>query len=160
MESEDMTPARFADNLNIGRAVISHILNGRNNPSLEVITRILSNMPRINSDWLLTGIGSMYKASSNGNSSQSPANTNDYIPKATENVFPDLFAQQPSENPINTSARTVKNEYDKQEELNSPVNNAQEIVNEKIIYRESPSKKIRQIIIYYTDNTFETFISE
>ena len=62
METENMTPARFADTLQIGRAVISHILNGRNNPSLDVITRILSKMPEINSDWLLTGAGTMFKS--------------------------------------------------------------------------------------------------
>ena len=62
MESENMTPARFADSLQIGRAVISHILNGRNNPSLDVITRILTQMPDIDSQWLLTGSGNMYKS--------------------------------------------------------------------------------------------------
>ena len=31
MEKENLTPAKFADMLGINRAVISHILNGRNN---------------------------------------------------------------------------------------------------------------------------------
>ena len=61
MESEQLTPSAFADKLQLGRAVISHILNGRNNPSLDVVARILSNMNNINPDWLITGNGSMYK---------------------------------------------------------------------------------------------------
>ncbi|MFR9166862.1 MAG: helix-turn-helix domain-containing protein [Dysgonomonas sp.] len=60
IEAENITPAKFADNLDIGRAVISHILNGRNNASLDVIMKILAVMPQINSDWLLTGKGLMY----------------------------------------------------------------------------------------------------
>ena len=48
MEKENLTPARFADSLDINRAVISHILNGRNNPSLDVVTKILEVMDYIN----------------------------------------------------------------------------------------------------------------
>jgi transcriptional regulator with XRE-family HTH domain len=61
MEHENLTPAKFADKLQISRAVISHILNGRNNPSLDVVTKILTQMDYINPEWLLTGKGSMYK---------------------------------------------------------------------------------------------------
>ncbi len=39
MEKENLTPAKFADKLQINRAIISHILNGRNNPSLDVVTK-------------------------------------------------------------------------------------------------------------------------
>lgn len=61
MDNEHLTPSAFADKLQLGRAVISHILNGRNNPSLDVVSRILSKMDYIDSDWLLTGNGKMYK---------------------------------------------------------------------------------------------------
>jgi transcriptional regulator with XRE-family HTH domain len=53
MEHENLTPAKFADKLQISRAVISHILNGRNNPSLDVVTKILTQMDYINPEWLL-----------------------------------------------------------------------------------------------------------
>ena len=64
MENENLTPAKFADKLQINRANISHILNGRNNPSLDVVARILSEMPYINSEWLINGTGEMYKGDS------------------------------------------------------------------------------------------------
>ena len=47
MDNEDLSPAKFADRLQINRAVISHILNGRNNPSLDVVLKILSEMDYI-----------------------------------------------------------------------------------------------------------------
>ncbi len=147
MESENMTPARFADSLQIGRAVISHILNGRNNPSLDVITRILSQMPNIDSQWLLTGSGSMYKSVQN--------NINEEIKK--ESNLPNLFSQlsQESENPIYQPQDTDNLKYRKENIVESPQKEVQETINERIIYREAPSKKVKQIIIYYTDNTFE-----
>lgn len=145
MEAENMTPARFADNLQIGRAVISHILNGRNNPSLDVITRILSQLPKLNSDWLLTGSGSMYK-------SERPELKN-------QNNLPDLFSQvlQENENLINTPNVSGNIKYNKENIVNPIEKEIKESVNERIIYKEAPSKKVKQIIIYYNDNTFEAF---
>lgn len=64
MENENLTPAKFADKLQINRANISHILNGRNNPSLDVVARILSEMPYINSEWLINGTGRCIKGDS------------------------------------------------------------------------------------------------
>lgn len=151
MDAEDMTPARFADTLEIGRAVISHILNGRNNPSLDVITRILSKLPQINSDWLLTGNGSMYKIDNNRKELEFDSQGA---------LFPDLFTQNPSQNLVNTPNVSDENEYRKEKVVNETLTETQESINERIIYKEAPSKKIRQIIIYYTDNTFETFNRE
>lgn len=150
MDTENMTPARFADTLQIGRAVISHILNGRNNPSLDVITRILSKMPQINSDWLLTGTGSMYKGE----------NISDLnINEQASFTLPDLFTQLPVDNSKNTDIITDKAEYRKDNAVKEDVKPPHEIINERIIYKEAKEKKIKQIIIYYTDNTFETFNS-
>ncbi len=150
MDTENMTPARFADTLLIGRAVISHILNGRNNPSLDVITRILTKMPQINSEWLLTGIGSMYKSDNNNNDDM-----HEQIPSS----LPDLFAQLPPDNLINTHNNTAKKEYLKDTEVKETTNAIHEVINERIIYKEAKERKVKQIIIYYTDNTFETFNS-
>lgn len=150
MDTENMTPARFADTLQIGRAVISHILNGRNNPSLDVITRILSKMPEINSDWLLTGTGAMFK--------DNRINTSD-TNEQTSPSLPDLFTQLPSDNSVNSSIYTEKTEYRKEMEVDNTSKPIHKVINERIIYKEAQEKKIKQIIIYYTDNTFETFNS-
>lgn len=149
MDSENMTPARFADSLQIGRAVISHILNGRNNPSLDVITRILTQMPDIDSQWLLTGTGTMYKSEISNHSADIK----------NQSSFPDLFSQLSQENDsrIYSTNETEDHKYRKENivELHHP--NIQESVKERIVYKEAPSKKVKQIIIYYTDNTFEAF---
>ena len=49
------TASSFADLLGIQRSSVSHILNGRNNPSLDFIQKVLDNFPRVDPGWLLTG---------------------------------------------------------------------------------------------------------
>ena len=61
IRDEGISSSRFADELGIQRSSISHILSGRNKPSLDVFQRILRKYPNINSDWLILGIGNMYK---------------------------------------------------------------------------------------------------
>ena len=63
LELENLTPARLADMLGIQRSGLSHILSGRNKPSYEFLTRILTKFPHINADWLMTGRGKAYRDS-------------------------------------------------------------------------------------------------
>lgn len=155
MEAEDMTPARFADTLQIGRPVISHILNGRNNPSLDVITRILSEMPYINADWLISGKGTMYK-DGYVKTSTSPVFSEEQEILVNNNREPDLFSQSFT-NPENT---TEKAKYETEKELSSPIEPIDIPVKEVVKYINKPDKKISKIIIYYSDNTYEAFSPE
>ena len=50
----------FAQEIGVNRSTISHILTGRNNPSVEVLQKILKRFPSLSSDWLLLGNGGMY----------------------------------------------------------------------------------------------------
>ncbi len=49
------TPASFADVLGVQRSSISHVLNGRNKPSMDFIMKILEHFPRVDAGWLITG---------------------------------------------------------------------------------------------------------
>ncbi len=57
------TAARLADEIGVQRSGISHILSGRNQPSYDFILKIINTFREINAEWLLTGRGSMQKAS-------------------------------------------------------------------------------------------------
>ena len=61
IKSKNLTASKFADEIGVQRSGISHILSGRNKPSLEFIQKILSHFPEIRMEWLLNGSGSMYK---------------------------------------------------------------------------------------------------
>ena len=65
LKDAGISSSKFADEIGIQRSSISHILSGRNKPSLDVFQRILRKYPNINSDWLILGIGNMYKNTKN-----------------------------------------------------------------------------------------------
>ncbi|MDR2951166.1 MAG: helix-turn-helix domain-containing protein [Prevotella sp.] len=150
MDNEHLTPSAFADQLQLGRAVISHILNGRNNPSLDVVSRILSKLNYINSDWLLTGNGNMYK-DGYGENNQTITSPSPIYPVSQSQ--PDLFSQ----NNISTPPNTNEIEYRKENVVKQQESISENTINQTIVYQKAPDRKIAKIIIYYTDNTFETF---
>ena len=43
----------------VNRATISHILSGRNKPSIDFLEKLLNAYPNINANWLISGIGYM-----------------------------------------------------------------------------------------------------
>jgi len=59
MESEGLKPSVLADTIGVNRATISHILSGRNKPSIDFLEKLLSAYPNINANWLISGIGYM-----------------------------------------------------------------------------------------------------
>jgi len=59
MESEGLKSSQLADNIGVNRATISHILSGRNKPSIDFLQKLLSAYSNLNANWLITGIGYM-----------------------------------------------------------------------------------------------------
>ena len=47
----------FAEKISVQRSSISHILSGRNKPSLDFIMKVLSSFPEVELYWLLNGKG-------------------------------------------------------------------------------------------------------
>ena len=54
-----LKPSILADNIGVNRATISHILSGRNKPSIDFLEKLLYRYDSINANWLITGIGYM-----------------------------------------------------------------------------------------------------
>ncbi len=61
LRMENKTSAQFAEEIGVQPSGISHILSGRNNPSLDFIIKMLEKYSFLSTDWLLFGKGSMYK---------------------------------------------------------------------------------------------------
>ena len=59
MEKENMASGAFAESIGIQQSTLSHILNGRNNPSLDVIMKVHQKYNYVNLEWLLYGQGNM-----------------------------------------------------------------------------------------------------
>lgn len=60
--NEKITAAIFADNIGVQRSTISHILSGRNKPSLDFLQKILIKYPKYSAEWLINGNLPMLKA--------------------------------------------------------------------------------------------------
>lgn len=62
IQLKKLNSSAFADKVGVPRSTISHILSGRNNPSLEFIQKVLDTFPEIRTEWLVRGDGHMLKA--------------------------------------------------------------------------------------------------
>ena len=58
MEFYDISAATFAETIDVGRSSISHILSGRNKPSLDFVMKVVQTYPEVELYWLLNGKGS------------------------------------------------------------------------------------------------------
>ncbi len=52
-----LSAAAFADKISVQRSGISHLLSGRNKPSLEFVLKVVKSFPEVNLYWLLNGEG-------------------------------------------------------------------------------------------------------
>jgi len=123
-----LSASAFADKIGVQRSSISHILSGRNKPSLEFVMKIISNFPDVNLYWLLNGDGSFPVTKTESESSISE-NKNTSTPSEQKLLFTE-------ENTITTPA---------------PLKTIQPI------QKNSKEKPIQKIIIFYTDGSFKAY---
>tara|TARA_R110002020_G_scaffold21009_2_gene71233 strand:- start:59502 stop:59915 length:414 start_codon:yes stop_codon:yes gene_type:complete len=57
MQYHDLSASAFADRIGVQRSSISHLLTGRNKPSLEFVMKVANSFKEANMDWLLYGKG-------------------------------------------------------------------------------------------------------
>ena len=60
-----LNAAAFSDKIGIQRSSVSHLLSGRNKPSLDFILKIIGSFPEVNLYWLITGSGNMLRNENN-----------------------------------------------------------------------------------------------
>ena len=64
IEKYGLSSNAFANEIDVNRSTVSHILSGRNKPSIEVLQKILKRFPDVSANWLLLGQGSMLASKS------------------------------------------------------------------------------------------------
>ena len=135
MEQEQLSDAQFAEAIGISRGAVSQIKSGRSYPSLDVALKILDRFPYLNPDWLLLGKGEMRRE------------------QPHEDAQLALTAENPSDLPMDTENRTHF-------EVGNAQCSVQPTVVERIVYKDVPAKSISKILVFYSDNTFDTFVLE
>lgn len=102
MEYYDLSAASFADKIEVGRSSISHLLSGRNKPSLDFVMKIISAFPEVELYWLLNGKGSFPRKDAADSPSVKKANP------PQEELFPKQKQETPSPYPKNESKEIQK----------------------------------------------------
>lgn len=72
MEFKQMSIGTFAESINVNRSSLTHIFNGRNQPSLEIAKKILNAFPDISTEWLIMGVGNMIQTAPATDSTSNP----------------------------------------------------------------------------------------
>ena len=60
LRAKNITAKQFAEEIGIQPSGMSHIMSGRNNPSLDFVSKVIRRYPEIDANWLLLGKGEMY----------------------------------------------------------------------------------------------------
>jgi len=126
-----LSPSDFAEEIGVQRSSISHLISGRNKPSLEFVQKILARFPEISSEWLLTGKGEMI---TNG-----------------------LVAEQGTLFSENT---TVKEEKKTVEDLEEPIKRETSRIPVKKKVIDQDERQVEKIIYLYKDKTFREYYPE
>ena len=144
MQKEAMNAGLFAEKLGISAASLSHILSGRNNPSLDVMMKIRKAFGYVSWEWLLEGVGEM-----------------EYAPTSADSVNPELLDPLSfDENALFAPDGTDDWKNRKEIGVKTSAFATKEVVHEQVKYIEIPSKKITEIRIFFDNGTYETFRPE
>lgn len=161
MDYAQMAISQFADTCNIPRPTISQILNGRNKKiSDELIGKIHAAFPDLSVLWLMFGEGPML-TKSNIKTSE-PKKDNKLFFDDTQSPENEIFSGQHELFPEMNDFYPKKSETENSRETTATPDtiNRQQPSNEiadALSGRTEPYKKITSIVVFYADNTFQTF---
>ncbi len=140
-----LNASSFADKIGVQRSSMSHLLSGRNKPSLDFILKIMDVFPEVDLYWILNGKGTFPKSeleNEANNVSPTPTFTQPILQTKVE-TQPDLFSEKIS-NTKNQMEENLPNLFS----------------NSKIAQPEKIHGGIDRIVIFYTNGTFKTYSSE
>ena len=136
MDQHGLNASSFAERIHVGRSSISHILSGRNKPSLDFVINTVKEFPEVDLYWLLNGKGT--------------------YPKMEQTTTTALSSNSSSENVKGSSVsnKVKEDKNDTSKNLLSPVQ-LKDNLNETQIKK---GKNIQKVILIYDDGSFEYFI--
>ncbi|MBZ4040745.1 helix-turn-helix domain-containing protein [Flavobacterium hibisci] len=125
-----LNASAFADKIGVQRSSMSHLLSGRNKPSLDFIMKILEVFPQIDLYWILTGKGNF------------PKNNNEVSATFTQS------SESVSSNKDSLSEIEINSKEKKE------TGSFLEIQNLNLNFED---KEIEKIVLFYKNGTFKTY---
>ena len=165
LEYSGFSASEFADEIDVQRSSISHIISGRNKPSLEFVTKIKNRFPELSWDWIILGTGEMRQTDSPFpiSEKQEENSTPDLFTLIDEDYKNEVFVQENIQNDtlreFNKSFPSPSKEIlsDSQRlDVQENISEVQSIVNETVKNTNAESK-IKRIVFFYENGKFEAF---
>lgn len=161
-----MTNAEFAEAIDVQPSNISHIMSGRNKPSLDLVMKVLKKFPELHTEWLLHGKGAMNRdfdpfAKVDGKSqkkketllfSDEILNQNEAMPVVEKNI-----AQQP---PMQSESRMRIPEVKDEEPARYATGRSYKSMAESDFGGFFQDKKVEKIVLFYNNHTFKEYYPE
>lgn len=170
MDHVGLQISQFADLAQIPRPTLSQILSGRNKKiSNELLSKLHTAFPLLNISWLLFGDGDMDTLPLNcGGAQNQPAanvsggqNVNEA--ERMQDKVQDASPMQ-SSSPKNVEVDTPRLDFASQSNASEPANAQQasgqvkkETTRPQLSLTPDSTKKIQNIMVFYSDNSFEIF---
>ncbi len=170
VKTKNLTSAEFADAIGVQPSNISHIMSGRNRPSLDLVMKVLKKYPEIRSEWLINGVGSMTKdyglfnEEDKGKSEKKSVNIVQqellFDPASEQNLEPNLKTEEELSKKNLIEKENPENEIleDPIDEKHFPKSHYQE--RKRTDTQINSLKKIEKIVIFYEDRTFREYCPE
>jgi transcriptional regulator with XRE-family HTH domain len=139
-----LNASSFADKIGVQRSSLSHLLSGRNKPSLDFILKILEVFPDVDLYWILNGKGNFPKNSQQSemkeNNVEQVVKQNITTPPSADIIPENLFSEIQIKNPI-------------------PALETKKIENQNSV-KEYDSTEIDKIVIFYKNGTFKSYVPD
>ncbi len=164
ISTKGMTNAEFADAVGVQPSNISHIMSGRNKPSLDLVTKILRRFPEVRPEWILNGKGSMtkefnlfgyeeedtppQKKEAKAKAEQAESTRGEMAARISQ-ASGDKFQEKESKAPVKEPAKA---EVKFSEEVVEKSGNTDP--------RKTSGKTIEKIVIFYRDRSFREYHPE
>lgn len=163
MDHYQLNNANFCTKVGLNQATLSNILGGRTNPSLQVLRSIIDAFPEINPNWMFIGDDEMFK-SSKAATSDSPLKPssgsgdlfgNDFS-SGSEDMFSALSSMT-SPSPVGQQSSPSSPHHVSTPSPKSPQISVSEIVTGVVSQLQKPTRKIKEVRIFFDDGTYEVF---
>lgn len=151
IEHLGISKAEFSKEIDIQRSSISHLTSGRNNPSLDIVLKILSRYPQYSTDWLLFGKGSMLKKEEDNIFNQNVNPPTDNINKKSN-----LHNNNNDTNVYNNKQENKSTKIVDNNKQQSEANNVNKTPRQSNVVFDGTTSP-EQILILFDDSTFKTY---
>lgn len=148
IKRKQLSASQFADKLGIPRSSISHILSGRNKPSLDVVQKILRVFPEITAEDLLfedRTLGSVAVVKEITAAPSTPSLFDPILPTPSESVKNNSTEQTI----VQSNLRRTKENNNSERVVSAPTPISAVTTNPSYL-----EKKIERVLIFYSDGTF------